>query len=208
MILRFVYAYIITAASMTLFHLREQGLPCYCTHWFLEVTLDPTNSIFQHLLLTFYFCSSAPNCTFQQSVLCTYVLPNSYLFTPEVISFCCHLHLSENCCGNFFLRHLPAMRWGCWWLSGQIPENVLLINQMNVPLAILSASDRHPVRIDNFQSSCTLLWGFFQGPFLRWWLLKLENHRLLCPEVHPLCLGCPLSKTSGYQCNLNTFNCH
>lgn len=74
---------------------------------------------------------------------------------------------------------------------------------MNGPAAILWASDRCPVRIDDFPSSCTHLWGFFQEPFLSWWLLKLEKHRLVCPEVHPVCLGYPPSKTSGYQYNLN-----
>lgn len=60
---------------------------------------------------------------------------------------------------------------------------------MNRPVVILWVSDRCPVSKGDLPSSYIRLWGFFQEPFLSWWLWKLENDWLVCPEVHPLCLG-------------------
>lgn len=63
---------------------------------------------------------------------------------------------------------------------------------MNRAVDILWVSDRCPVSIDDLPSRYTHFWGFFQKPFLSWRLLKLENNWLVCPAVHPLCLGyCP-----------------
>lgn len=113
MIFAFAYGYIVTAASITVFQLREQGLPSYRTHWLVTGSYSrpkqpPSPSIFSShfpsvpLLPTAYY--NNPSFVFMHCQTATFWPQKSFLF-------CCHLYLSDNCRGNFF--------WGTFLLCGR-----------------------------------------------------------------------------------------
>lgn len=96
MIFAFAYAYTLTAASLTVF--RKQGLLCHCTRWFLKVTVDLINIPHAEpphiILLLLMACSNNPSFLFTHCQTTTFWPQKKFLF-------CCHLYVSDNCCGNF-----------------------------------------------------------------------------------------------------------
>lgn len=168
-----LFMHTLTTPSIAVF--REQGLLCHCTHWFLKVTLALINIPHAEpphiILLLLMACSNNPSFVFTHC--------HQLLFNPRRNFFSVVISTSLIIAVAIFTETPSCCVLEALWPSGQIPENIQLINQRNSPVANPWVSDRCPVSADDLPCSYTHLWGFFRKAFRSWWLLKLENNWLL-----------------------------